>query len=574
MIKKSSLATFTLFLSLFTNSSLFAEDAGTCYSVQLASVYNKNSIYFNQDSYPSSCKIISLTNLKAVRCGCYEDKDEAKQSLKKLRHDYRGAILVRTYKSRFINKPTIAAQDKAILIKSSDAISKKKPKSVQKESSDKKVPAKEKRALPAVDKWLKSFVDEGELSLQGDVELSLQNYMLRPDNKNKTNLTASSQLELEYIHDDMSVIAKLYAQADLHDIKGSSQKNNRSFLRIDELYIKQDFEDDMVQVGKSINFWGALEARNITDTFNPDDPRSDIFNSDKLGVWNAAYTHYTETGELSLIGTLYEQGRRMAAVPYVYYFFPQTVPTAVGNLPLNYDSTLTAEYAQRPSFFIKYAGSTDSEYALDYALIYENGYDSQRYYTYELLNNNTSVSTNENAYLVNKIMTYDTLVIDSTLVKFEGVYTDVISSDDIIDANGSIRNISDYYHFGIGTEHTLTQFYNDADLGLIAEYYRYGIVGKGNSFTDIELFEINQNDLFLGARYSFNEGNDASLIGGGIFDLDYDEQVFYVEYDGRIADTFKLNIDFRHIEPSKETNTAFKLMGRHQRIGARLGYYF
>ena len=264
-----------------------------------------------------------------------------------------------------------------------------------------------------------------------------------------------------------------------------------------------------------------------------------------------------------MIVKFYEQDRKMSAYPYVYYYFPQTVlPPA--NIPLQYSKKLHTEKSEfRPSVYLKYSGSTDTQYPLDYSIILENGYDSQRYYTQTLSADATSVISNENAYLVNKALSYNTLVLGPTLLKLEAVYADVIDND----------VISDYYHIGLGVEHTLTQIYKESDLGLIAEYYRYETL-EDEKRDDLQLFELFQNDLFLGLRYSFNEGNDASIVGGVILDLDYDEQVYYLEYEGRIADMFKINFDYRYIVPSQDYSTAFNLMGKHQRISLKMGYFF
>jgi len=568
MIKISShffKSTLLLLLLSFTPSAFAAEDTNTCYSVQLASIYNKNSIYLRIEDYPNDCKLISLANLKAVRCGCYDNKTEAQAALKERRKKFHGSILVRTYKSRFQEKADIFTEEKHRLEQTQDT--------QEKTTSEEELQTqKTEEQLKEEPSWIESLINEGELNIQGNVALTAQAYPTRPDGKHKSNATASGEIELDYTKDDLSFVTKVYAQGDSHDMQGSSGKNHRSFVRLDELYIKQDFEDDQIQLGKSIQFWGSLEVRNITDVFNPIDMRSDVFDTDKMGVWNGSYTHYTETGELSLIVKLQEPDIKMAAFPYVYYFFPDTINLTGSNLPLIYDDNLQKELEQRPSFFIKYTGSTDSEYALDYALIFENGYDSQRYYTYTL--EPGLVKANQNAYSVNKLMTYNTFVLGATLLKFEGLYTDVISVDDVITPSGATKKVSDYYHLGLGVEHTLTQFHGDADLGIIAEYYKYGTLESGSVYTDLDLFEVTQNDLFLGARYSFNQGNDASVIGGGIFDLEYKEEVYYIKYEGRIADTFKLTLDYRYISPSPDTPTAFNLMGRHQRLSAEMGYYF
>jgi hypothetical protein len=407
-----------------------------------------------------------------------------------------------------------------------------------------------------------SFLDNFEF--KGDVDLSAQYYFKKPDEKNKDNYTASTRLEMAYTHEDLQIKANIFAQQDYYDLTNSPQETQRSFVRLDELYLQYDMENDQLIVGKNIKFWGALEVRNITDGFNPLDLRSDPFSKDKLGVWNLSFTHYTENGELSFILKGYEQGRAMSAYPYVYYFFPKNINTPQGAIPLVYNDTLiTQEGSMRPSYYISYSGSTDTTYPLDYAVIFENGYDSQRYYS--ITPNDPTLKTQENAYIVNKISTYNTLVIDNTLYKLEALYADVQKSDE--------NNVSSYFHLGVGVEHTLTQIYKEADLGFIGEYYYYDTLDSDKK-TDLELFETFQNDLFLGLRYSFNQGDDASVVGGAIVDLDYNEQVYYFEYESRIADTIKLNFDYRYIQPSKRTLTAFHLMGQHERISLKLGYYF
>lgn len=389
---------------------------------------------------------------------------------------------------------------------------------------------------------------------RGHIDFQADAFPVRPADKHADDFTLLGTLEAEYTHDAFRGVFRADAQQDYYDLQSASEQNGRSFLRVDELYGSYDFPDDQVMAGKSLRFWGALEVRNIVDGFNPIDFRSGLFEDDRMGVWNTAWTHFTDTGSFSVIVKLYEEDQKMAKLPYVYYFFPPFV---------TYDSDLKTQNSRyRPTVYLRYGGSTDTEYPLDYAVILQNGYDSQRYFQPD--GPMTGVVTlTEHAYLVNKAMTYDTLVVGETLLKLEALYTDVIDDP----------NISDYYHIGAGVEHTLTQIVGEADLGLIAEYYRYDTLQSGR-YTDLELFEVFQNDLFTGLRYSWNGVNDASLVGGAVWDLEYAEQMYYVQYETRLYDTFKLNLDYRYIEPSKNTMTAFYLMGRLEGFTAKIGYYF
>ena len=400
-----------------------------------------------------------------------------------------------------------------------------------------------------------------DIELSGHFDLNTEAFPTRPDTKNKNAITATQTLEINYERDALTLFSKLYAQEAYYDIT-DDQKTERTFARVDELYAKYDFDYDSIKVGKSIEFWGALELRNIVDGFNPTELRNDLFSNDKLGVYNIAYSHYTDSGELSLITKVYEQEQKMAAYPYVYNFFPAFV---------NYDGTLkTEESSYRPSFFLKYSGSTETEYALDYAIIYENGYDSQRYFTTQTPSHlqpgvdfGKPTKFIQEAYIVNKIMTYDTLVVDTTLFKLEALYAKV-------DDNAYV---GDYSHIALGVEHTLENFYESAALGLIAEYYRYDTY-EDDKYNDKQLFETMQNDLFLGVRYSFNNENDTSIVGGGIFDLEYDEQAYYLSYESRVGESFKVAFDYNLIIPSTTDLTAYALLKKHQRLALNIAYHF
>jgi hypothetical protein len=160
-------------------------------------------------------------------------------------------------------------------------------------------------------------------------------------------------------------------------------------------------------------------------------------------------------------------------------------------------------------------------------------------------------------------MTYNTLVIDATLIKLEALYAKV-------DGDGTV---GDYSHIALGVEHSLEDFDNGATLGLIAEYYRYDTY-EDDKYNDLELFETMQNDIFIGARYTFNNENDSSIVGGVVADTEYNEQTYYAEFESRMFDSFKISMDYYNINPSKDTLTAYALLGKHQRVGLNIAWHF
>ncbi len=90
---------------MFVTTILSAQSSETCYSIQVKSFHLKhNSSYdFHRKGYPSSCKLMKLSSMYAVRCGCFSNFNEAQYALDKLSDVYYDAIVVNTYRYRFGN---------------------------------------------------------------------------------------------------------------------------------------------------------------------------------------------------------------------------------------------------------------------------------------------------------------------------------------------------------------------------------------------------------------------------------------------------------------------------------------
>jgi hypothetical protein len=386
-----------------------------------------------------------------------------------------------------------------------------------------------------------------EIQTKGYIALDSSLYS-KKENKHSSNMTLQQQLEVNYINKNFSSDLQLYAQQDTTDFN-NKKDNERSFLRLDILNATYDWNEQSLTAGKSIKFWGALEAENIVDTFNIQDKRNDPFVTDKTGAWNIQYSNFTEDGEFSVIAKVYEQKNELSSSSYIYYPFENN--ESLG------DSLKSEDSLYRPTVYLNYSGSVYGEYSLDYAFVYQNGYDSQRYLTKE------SNTYEENAYLVNKLMTYNTAVINSTLYKLEALYTDVIED----------KSVSDYIHIALGVEHTLDQLENGAEVGIIGEYYYYETLQK-ERLSDIQLSQAFQNDIFLGMRYNLNDEADTNAVGGVIIDTQYNEQSYYIEFETRVKDMFKVTADYRYFNPSSTHDTVYARLGYHQRVAVNISYHF
>lgn len=81
---------------------LHAEE-DSCYTVQIVSATSSYENYYalSSETYDTTCKLMDINNLLTVRCGCYDNVQDAKMVLKKYRPIYKDAYIRTTYRYRF-----------------------------------------------------------------------------------------------------------------------------------------------------------------------------------------------------------------------------------------------------------------------------------------------------------------------------------------------------------------------------------------------------------------------------------------------------------------------------------------
>ena len=100
-----------LFLFILILDVIYAKE--TCYTVELISAHssaaNEKRLLEVEKSDPS-CKMMQISQLLTVRCGCFEKYKDAKEHLQKFKRSYKDAYIRTTYKSRFeTKKPKVTA---------------------------------------------------------------------------------------------------------------------------------------------------------------------------------------------------------------------------------------------------------------------------------------------------------------------------------------------------------------------------------------------------------------------------------------------------------------------------------
>lgn len=309
----------------------------------------------------------------------------------------------------------------------------------------------------------------------------------------------------------------------------------RSYLLVNEAGLQYDWSDTFtLTAGKSLKFWGALEAYNITDTFNTKNflfsPYSPFDKSKKYGSWNIASTARFENGELELIVKAREEEQPLPSFN-----------SAENPLPLPYDPSLIYPGNRQGSFYARYSANRDN---LDYAFILERGYDNQRALTYN------GRSLQQTLSLCTKFAGYATLVDGNNVYKAEAAYTD--------------STIENYYHLGIGAEHTFYSLIAQSDATLYLEYYR--------SDTD-SILQLFQNDWFGGIRLNFNDTDSSELKAGVIYDPRYGDRIIEAQFKRRLAEGWSGEFRLRRIDTD---SIASPLYGDDKSLTLRamLAYYF
>jgi hypothetical protein len=229
----------------------------------------------------------------------------------------------------------------------------------------------------------------------------------------------------------------------------------------------------------------------------------------KLGSLGVSYGYFFDESDLSISLKLYEEDQKLQNEESVLY-----------PLPLSYNAALKSETSKkRPTVYIKYTTVIDNT---DLGLIIQNGYNDRR--NYILLD----AQFIQYAYLVNKFLMYSTTILDDTIYKFEYAKTDV----------DKYTLIKDYYELGFGVEHTIYSLFDNADLGVLGEYYRSDH-NQENEF---------DNDLFIGARVTMNDTRNSEILSGFLKDLDRQKTNFLFEYSTRLMDHYKFNVKLLHTD--------------------------
>tara|TARA_X000000368_G_scaffold177585_1_gene140058 strand:- start:4519 stop:5733 length:1215 start_codon:yes stop_codon:yes gene_type:complete len=290
------------------------------------------------------------------------------------------------------------------------------------------------------------------------------------------------------------------------------QDDERSHFDIRELNYSQRFSNFDLLIGNAQIFWGVAESRNVVDVINQFDEVENSDETDKLGQPLIRFGKFTDIGRFE--------------VYYLPYFRERTFPGVDGRqrAPLTVDLD-NAEYDEGRE-----------GWAGDFALRYQHQIDQFDIGIHVFTGTARAPFLKSNGEGTSHIPIYQKLTQggvdiqrtwDAWLLKLEVVIAD--QSGDNFTSNV------------FGLEYTFFDFSNSGiDIGILFE----GLYdNRDENKTASTLFE---NDIFVGARFTWNDFQESELLFGAIIDWKTGSMFSSIEYERRIGENMKFEVEAQY----------------------------
>jgi hypothetical protein len=295
-----------------------------------------------------------------------------------------------------------------------------------------------------------------------------------------------------------------------------------------------------LRLGLSKVFWGVTESRHLVDIVNQTDLVEDPDGEDKLGQ------------PMLLLRGRYDDVE--ATVVVLPMFRPRTFPGRNGRLRPTLAVDTSNELYESSSrtrhldVAARLKGRIDD---FDVGVSYFNG---------------TSREPRFAVAGASLIPAYDTIdqigldvqaTLEATLLKLEAITRDGHQGP------GARR----FSAVVVGLEHTISQFAETSwDLGLVLEF----AWDDRPASAPPTIFD---KDLFVGARFAFNDESDSSALVGALFDLDKDSIYATLEASSRIEDALLLEIEGAFVLRAGDLDAVLRQFRDDSFVTIRLLYF-
>ncbi len=337
------------------------------------------------------------------------------------------------------------------------------------------------------------------------------------NDQEQTNISIAAQPE--WYHDfagNWETTVELFGRLDQED-------DERSHFDVREAHVLGIYDNWEFKFGISKEYWGATELAHLVDVINQTDAVENIDGEDKFGQAMLKATWYDSWGSIE---AFILPGFRERSFPGEDGRL-QTTPFVIDTDNAAYESGAEEWHTDAA---LRFNGNFDS---FDIGLGLFNGTNRDPLF---IPGANATLRPYYEQMTQASIDT--TIPIGGWLIKGEAIYRDS-TSDEYSAATGGFE----YTSVGI--------FNSDIDLGFLSEYIWDERGDDATTFL--------QNDLFLGARLTFNNTQDTAILGGVAIDLDGGGQLITLELEHRINDQFTIEIQARAFEDAEAGDALYEL---------------
>ncbi len=295
--------------------------------------------------------------------------------------------------------------------------------------------------------------------------------------------------------------------------------SERTHVDMREAYVRHIDGDWEYLIGANRVFWGVTESRHLVNVINQIDAVENIDEEDFLGQPMAQIARQTDVGRFDAFVMTGFRERT----------FPGTDGRLRGDVVRGDQATYESDMEiWQPDIALRYSHFIGD---VDIGLHAFHGTGREP----ELIKNDDGTRT-PHYVIVNQIGADLQLTRDEWLWKFEGL---------VRQGQGET-----FAAAVAGVEYTIFQVAEtDSDLGLLAEALYDG--------RESDVFPTSlENDVFLGARLTFNDVQDTTALAGVVVDWEDGPASFRIEADRRLGDSYKITFETQMFFEDDPSNPA------------------
>lgn len=284
---------------------------------------------------------------------------------------------------------------------------------------------------------------------------------------------------------------------------------NRRYWDLREFYYQKAQNNWELSVGFKKVFWGVTESNHLVDIINQTDALKSFDGEEKLGQPMVQFSWFSsDWGSLDLFYLPYHRKRGFAGEKGRFRFSTVLEADAIG-----YESDKEEWHPDFAARWKHYIG------LLDIGLSYFSGNGREPYFEFDDRGNIKAFYP-----LIDQLGLDFQITAGAVLFKFESIFRKAEQQE--------------FFAMDAGLEYTFSNVNNNGlDIGVLVEYLY-------DERDDWALSGL-QNDVFYGSRVAFNDTQDTSILGGGIYDLDTQTHLFTVEASRRLANGLVCSIEGR-----------------------------